>query len=724
VRRLLALFVATTCAVGLAGAATAASASAAVTATAPTARAASFASPVVTSSSSREILRKGPYAGSRSPSVVHPLDLGPPTAVINVTYTGFPTQARAAFQAAVDVWAHTVHSAVPIDVAADWSNLTEIFGVGVLGAANATNFVADFPNAPKQHVFYPVALANAISGSDQLKANLCTDGAISPTGAEIEATFNSAEPDWYYGTDGNVPQNENDLESVVLHELGHGLGFVGSYDGLNPQTGADQGNGYFGSNGSGTEPTVFDTFTTNSTGVALGAVPYTNGSSALGALLRGSNLGPFWNGAAGKAAFGGNRIPLYAPNPWEEGSSFSHLDEATFSPTGPHAADGLMSPILNQGEALHAPGAVMLGMFQDMGWPTSAVVPATSAGLYHAVTPVPISRLKSQTGIKAGGTVDVPVTGHFGVPAGVTAVVVNVEIKLPTSKGYWTVLPGCKGGSGLPAAGDFSAGLSRTGQATVPVSATGHIVVMSSSAASAINVDLVGWYSASGDYYHHLQSQLVAAVTNVNSAQQVDVLVAGKAGIPASGVDTVVLKTRVSVGTSAGYLAVGPGGQNSQIPTMSFGKGEMISNFLTVPLGTGSAAGKVHLRLTAGKAQVSLEAVGWYGPSSASGGEVFHPAGPARFGAALNGQDQIAPGLPGGSQVMLTVHLANPTGTGYLGSSPAGPGGLHGVQEYHAGQPVSGTIITTTNSLGEVRLRLSVGKSPMYVDWLGYFSAT
>ncbi|MCW2548539.1 MAG: hypothetical protein JWN96_2999, partial [Mycobacterium sp.] len=40
------------------------------------------------------------------------------------------------------------------------------------------------------------------------------------------------------------------------------------------------------------------------------------------------------------------------------------------------------------------------------------------------------------------------------------------------------------------------------------------------------------------------------------------------------------------------------------------------------------------------------------------------------------------------------------------------------------GQPVSGTIITTTNSLGQVRLRLSVGKSPMYVDWLGYFATT
>jgi hypothetical protein len=724
VRRLLALFVATTCAVGLAGVAGAGSVSAA---TAPKPVPASpFAGMVVQPTVAKQVVRKGPAingtASRNRAKSLRTLDLGPVTAQINVTYTGFPTQARAAFQAAVDTWSHTIHSSVPIEVAADWSDLS-VFGDGVLGAAGPNDFVRNFPNAPKANVFYPVALANALAGKDLLTANICTTGSASPIGAEIGASFNSQEPNWYFGTDGQVPNNEVDLESVVLHELGHGLGFTGTYDGLNPQTGADQGNGYFGLTGTGVGPTIYDTFATNTTGAPLGITPYTNGTSTLGALLRGNGGGAFWNGDAGKAAFGGNPVPLYSPNPWEEGSSFSHLDEAVFSPFGSHAADALMTPILNSGEAEHSPGPLMLGMFEDMGWPGSAGVPTTTSGLYHAVAPVPISRLKSQTGIKAGGTVDVPVTGQFGVPAEITAVVVNVEIKLPTAKGYWTVLPGCKGGSGLPAAGDFSAGLSRTGQATVPVSDTGHVLIMSSSAASAINVDLVGWYSASGDFYHHLQNQQVAAVTNVNSAKPVDVLVAGKAGIPASGVTSVVLKTRVSAVTAKSYLAVGPGGQNSQIPSMSFAAGEMISNFLTVPLGTGSAAGTVHLRLTAGKATISLEAVGWYGPSS-SGGVVFHPAGPARFGMPLNGQDQIADGLPASTQVMLTVHLSNPTGTGYLGSSPAGPGVLHGVQEYRTGQPVSGTIITTTNSLGQVRLRLSVGKSPMYVDWLGYFDAT
>ena len=730
-RRLLALFVTTACFVGLTGGLTTGAAGAA---TAPkTAPTAPFTRPVVKSSALRQLVRKGPsVARTTSSRRLRQLDVsGPPTAIINVTYAGFPAQAHDAFAAAVNIWAHIIHSSVPIEVAADWSNLSATYGPGVLGAAGPTDFVSGFLNAPNQNAFYPIALANAISGTDLLTPNLCTNAQVSSTGADISASFNSDESDWYYGTDGNVRGSNDpsglppqvDLESVVLHELGHGLGFTGTYEGLNPQTSAEQGLGYYGLSGTGTMPTIFDTYATNRSGIPL-LGNYSSGSATLGAVLRGDVGAVLWNGPAGTAANGGANPVLYAPTTWEEGSSFSHLDEATYPGTGPIiSANALMTPALSPGEAEHAPGPIMLGMFQDMGWPTTSV-PTPTPGYYHAVAPVPISRLKSQSAVSAGVPIDIPVTGQFGVPANVTAVVVNVEIKLPTTRGYWTTLPGCKGGPGLPASGDFSAGLSRTGQATLPVSATGHIQVMSSSAASAVNVDLIGWFSSGGELaYHHLQNQQVAAVTNISTAQQLDVLVAGAAGIPTNGVSAVVLKTRISAGTARGYLAVGPGGQNSQIPSLAFDKGEMISNFLTVPIGTGAAAGMVHLRLTAGNAKVSLEAVGWYGPK-ADGGLIFHPAGPARYGVPLNGQDQIAGGMPGSTQVLLTVHLANPTSTGYLGSSPAGPGAMHGVQEFRPGQPTSGTIVTTTNSLGQVRLRLSSGTSPIYVDWLGYYAAS
>ena len=43
---------------------------------------------------------------------------------------------------------------------------------------------------------------------------------------DIVANFNS-NVDWYYGTDMNCPDTLYDLVTVVMHEIGHGLGFTG-----------------------------------------------------------------------------------------------------------------------------------------------------------------------------------------------------------------------------------------------------------------------------------------------------------------------------------------------------------------------------------------------------------------------------------------------------------------------------------------------------------------
>ena len=57
-------------------------------------------------------------------------------AKINVTYIGFSAPARAAFQQAVNIWQTQIHSTVPIDVVADWSNLSQQYGdPNILGAA-------------------------------------------------------------------------------------------------------------------------------------------------------------------------------------------------------------------------------------------------------------------------------------------------------------------------------------------------------------------------------------------------------------------------------------------------------------------------------------------------------------------------------------------------------------------------------------------------------------
>lgn len=260
--------------------------------------------------------------------------------VISVTYTGFTAAAQTAFQYAVDIWASTLTSDVPIMVDAYWEDI----GGGTLGYAGATNGFANFSGAPMSNTWYPSALADKLAGFD-----------INPGFFDIEAHFDSGT-NWYFGTDGNPGFSQFDFVSVVLHELGHGLGFSGS---------ADYAGG-FGYIGFGGDPDIYDVFVENGGGTSI--LNYGDGTMSLGTQLTGGNL--YFSGTGTNAANGGNPAELYAPGTWSGGSSYSHLDENAF-PAG--NANSLMTPFIGQNEAVHSPGAITVGMLEDIGWDAEVV---------------------------------------------------------------------------------------------------------------------------------------------------------------------------------------------------------------------------------------------------------------------------------------------------------------------------------------------------------------
>ncbi|MFN8532519.1 MAG: hypothetical protein U0556_03130 [Dehalococcoidia bacterium] len=276
------------------------------------------------------------------PPPAAPGDLRPMAASFQVTYTGFTPEARAAFQYAVDIWASQLNSAVPIAVDAQFTPLQQ----GVLGSARAFDYWANFTNAPRTQTFYPVALANKLSGTDR-------------AGSDIVTRFNSNYPDWYFGTDGRPGSEQFDFVSVVLHELAHGLGFAGSAF-------EDSGAFYYGLTNDW--PIIYDRYVRNAAGNPILSFP--SGSAALGSQLTGGNL--FFNAPATNAANGGAPARLYAPSPWRQGSSYSHLDETTF---GRGTVNSLMTPFIGRGEAIHNPGAVTLAMLGDMGWVAASSTP-------------------------------------------------------------------------------------------------------------------------------------------------------------------------------------------------------------------------------------------------------------------------------------------------------------------------------------------------------------
>jgi hypothetical protein len=126
-----------------------------------------------------------------------------------------------AFQFAANLWGGLVTSSVTIRVGAHFDPLTCSSTEAMLGLAGATTVHRNFAGAPRANTWYPQALANSLAGTD-----------LDPTADDIGATFNSAIgttcpfPNvWYYGLDRNPPGTKIDFVTVVLHELGHGLGF-------------------------------------------------------------------------------------------------------------------------------------------------------------------------------------------------------------------------------------------------------------------------------------------------------------------------------------------------------------------------------------------------------------------------------------------------------------------------------------------------------------------
>lgn len=181
---------------------------------------------------------------------------------------------------------------------------------------------------------------------------------------EIEWNFGHA-----WGLGDSVGPDEYDFTSTVMHELLHSFGFLSYIDERGKNTGRSW--------------TSMDGFIVTSTG----ARPIGSGyrwNTAYDGNLTGAKGGLFFGGAHAVAAYGG-LVPLFTPNPWESGSSVSHLDDATFT----DANQMMMNAKTDTGLGIRVFSPVEVGILRDLGF---TVVPQTSTVAMAAMLLVVVRR--------------------------------------------------------------------------------------------------------------------------------------------------------------------------------------------------------------------------------------------------------------------------------------------------------------------------------------------
>lgn len=253
------------------------------------------------------------------------------------------------FEEAARIWGDFLDSSVTIRVRANFDPLTPCSpGGGVLGFAGPLNLFRDFPNAPLASTWYVSPLANKLRGAD-----------LDAGSDDIATTFNSsvdtgclgAGTRFYYGFDNATPSGTVNLLVVLLHELGHGLGFLSTVDNSN-------------GNLPGGIPDVwarlmFDRTQNRYWSEMTPAQRLSSQVNANNVLWDGPSvrIGSGFLTAGREAATG--RVELYTPATLEPGSSVSHWN-TTATP------NLLMEPAINLGLPLTLD--LTRQLMRDIGW--------------------------------------------------------------------------------------------------------------------------------------------------------------------------------------------------------------------------------------------------------------------------------------------------------------------------------------------------------------------
>ena len=248
------------------------------------------------------------------------------------------------------------------------------------------------------------------------------------------------------------------------------------------------------------------------------------------------------------------------------------------------------------------------------------------------------------TSLKAGDVLPIQVVGNDKIPAGATAVVVNITATDTKSGGYLTAYPA---NDTLPEASslNFIPGQTVANLVTVGLSPDGQFKIFSSGSTDVV-VDVEGYYgptnSGEGLYNpvsssrvcdtrpgnpSNLSSQALTQCENKAPGQDgtLPVQITGLGGVPSTGVEAVDLNVTAVDPKTSGWMTVYPDGQ--QLPLASninYVAGQTKPNSVIVPV---AKDGKIDVYTTS-QSNVLVDVFGYFtdGSNPNANGYMFTPA--------------------------------------------------------------------------------------------------
>ena len=435
--------------------------------------------------------------------------------------------------------------------------------------------------------------------------------------------------------------------------------------------------------------------------------------------------------------------PAAAMEP-EVPTDFVVIDDPMVAEPGSSAGDGGTTSEPTTSEPSTSEPA---GTSAPAGTATSRFVPLAPTRLLD--TRIGLGAAKAKVAPKS--SVVLQVTGTEGIPAtGVTAVVLNVTLTAATGPGFVQVYP-----TGQAVEGASSNLNVLTPGQTVPVLVTSQVgdggrVTLYTHGGGHLLADVAGYFATSGDTaagrYRPLTPERIldtrtglgAPKGALGRSSAATVQVAGRGGVPSSGVSAVALNVTATAAQAPGFVQVVPSaggtaaGASSNLNVVAR---QTVANLVIVPVGD---SGAVDVYSSSGT-HVLADVAGWFTDEThaASGTGLFVPVAPERLldtrkgsKPGDGGQVQLTPmgsaGIPtsGVSSVVLNVTATQPVAGGFVQVLPSGQGTVGGSSNLNLerlGQTVANAAVATLGDGGGVTL-YTLRSAHLLADVAGWFT--